>query len=84
MKGKYLAGQGEGEGGKYLENTELILGFSIMVILTKKKVATLRGSNYWRVWWSLWWQTELTGLVRIESLLDFKDYHSSVLTGGLT
>ena len=48
--------------------------------LDKKKVATLRGSNYWRVWW----QTELTALVRIESLLDFKDYHSSVLTGGLT
>ena len=38
VKGKYLAGQGEGEGGKYLENTELILGFSIMVILTKKKL----------------------------------------------
>ena len=36
MKGKHLAGQGEG--GKYLENTELILGFSIMVILTKKKL----------------------------------------------
>ena len=38
VKGKHLAGQGEGEGGKYLENTELILGFSIMVILTKKKL----------------------------------------------
>ena len=37
-KGKHLAGQREGEGGKYLENTELILGFSIMVILTKKKL----------------------------------------------
>ena len=38
VKGKHLAGQREGEGGKYLENTELILGFSIMVILTKKKL----------------------------------------------
>ena len=38
VKGKDLAGQGEGEGGKYLENTELFLGFSIMVILTKKKL----------------------------------------------
>ena len=38
VKGKHLAGQGEGEGGEYLENTELILGFSIMVILTKKKL----------------------------------------------
>ena len=36
VKVKHLAGQGEG--GKYLENTELILGFSIMVILTKKKL----------------------------------------------
>ena len=38
VKGKHLAGQREGEGGKYLENTELILGFSIMVIFTKKKL----------------------------------------------
>ena len=38
VKGKHLVGQGEGEGGKCLENTELTLGFSIMVILTKKKL----------------------------------------------